>query len=172
MGVRGRDGDEPRGGAAPTARAAGRHPADRPRGGRPPDLRDDDWAAERATIRLDPLRFTPEALRGLDAFSHVEVLYRFDRVDPAGVHTGARRPRGNPAGPEAGIFAQRAEDRPNRLGTSVCRLLAVRGLDVDVEGLDAVDGTPVLDLKPCIRGFRRAGRSRARMGHRLHRGYW
>jgi tRNA (adenine37-N6)-methyltransferase len=111
-------------------------------------------AGGRATIRLDPLRFTPEALRGLDAFSHVEVLYRFVRVDPAGVHIGARRPRGNPAWPEVGIFAQRAEDRPNRLGTSVCRLVAVRGLDVDVEGLDAVDGTPVLDLKPCIRGPR------------------
>ena len=114
------------------------------------DVRDDDRAAERATIRLDPLRFTPDALRDLDAFSHVEVLFR---VDPPGVHTGARRPRGNNARPEVGIFAQRAKDRPNRLWTSVCRLVAVRGLDVDVEGLDAVDGTPVLDLKPCMRGL-------------------
>jgi tRNA (Thr-GGU) A37 N-methylase len=111
-------------------------------------------AGGRATIRLDPLRFTPEALRGLDAFSHVEVLLRFDRVEPVDVHTGARRPRGNPAWPEVGIFARRPEDRPNRLGTSVCRLLAVRGLDVDVGGLDAADGTPVLDLKPCMRGCR------------------
>ena len=78
----------------------GIRPIGRVAGGRA-DVRDDDWAAERATIRLDPLRFTPDSLRGLDAFSHVEVLYRFDRVDPAAVHTGARRPRGNRRGPRS-----------------------------------------------------------------------
>lgn len=150
----------------------GIRPIGRVAGGRA-DVRDDDWAAERATIRLDPLRFTPEALRGLDAFSHVEVLYRFDRVDPAAVHTGARRPRGNQAWPEVGIFAQRAKDRPNRLGTSVCRLVAVRGLDVDVEGLDAVDGSPVLDLKPCMRGFLPRGEvAEPAWAGELMRGYW
>jgi tRNA (adenine37-N6)-methyltransferase len=52
-----------------------------------------------------------------------------------------------------GIFAQRAKDRPNRIGVSVCRLVRVDGLDVHVGGLDAVDGTPVLDLKPVMAGF-------------------
>jgi tRNA (adenine37-N6)-methyltransferase len=103
----------------------------------------------------------------------VEVLFRFDRVDPVGVHTRARRPRGNPAWPEVGIFAQRAKDRPNRLGTSICRLVAVRGLDVDVEGLDAVDGTPVLDLKPCMRGFLPRGEvAEPAWASDLMRGYW
>ena len=92
-------------------------------------------------------------MRGLDEFSHLEVVYLFHRVDPAGVHTRARRPRGNPAWPAVGIFAQRAKDRPNRLGISVCELLEVRGTRLDVRGLDAVDGTPVLDLKPYLAEF-------------------
>jgi tRNA (adenine37-N6)-methyltransferase len=117
------------------------------------EVRDDDWGAERAVIRLDAAQFGPEALAGLDAFSHLEVVYLFDRVDPGAVERGARHPRGNPDWPRVGIFAQRAKDRPNRLGVSRCRLLGVDGLDVAVAGLDAVDGTPVLDIKPYMNEF-------------------
>jgi len=117
------------------------------------EVRDDDWAAERAVLRLDGERFGAEALAGLDAFSHLEVVYLFDRVDPERVERGARHPRGNPEWPRVGIFAQRAKDRPNRLGVSRCRLLAVDGLDVAVAGLDAVAGTPVLDIKPYMNEF-------------------
>jgi len=113
---------------------------------------DDGWDAVDASIVLSP-PFGPEALAGLDQFSHLEVVYLFDRVDPAAVHTGSRRPRANPAWPEVGIFAQRAKDRPNRLGTTVCRLVAVRGVRIEVGGLDAIDGTPVLDLKPYLEEF-------------------
>lgn len=113
---------------------------------------DDDWGPVEATIALDE-RFGPDALRGLDAFSHVEVVFVFHRVDEDVVHTGARRPRGNPDWPEVGIFAQRGKDRPNRIGVSVCSLVAVSGTTVTVRGLDAIDGTPVLDLKPYLRQF-------------------
>jgi tRNA (Thr-GGU) A37 N-methylase len=51
------------------------------------------------------------------------------------------------------MFAQRARMRPNRLGVSTCRLRAVDGLDLHVQGLDAVDGSPVLDVKPFMREF-------------------
>src|SRR3989442_1372582 len=88
---------------------------------------DDDWESVEAIVRFDE-RFEPEALEGLDEFSHVELVYVFDRVDPADVDMGARHPRGNPDWPRVGIFAQRAKDRPNRLGVSVCRLLRVHGL--------------------------------------------
>jgi PhnB protein len=104
---------------------------------------DDDWDAIDATITLDPARFTAEALRGLDEFSHVEVVYLLDRVDPGRVTTLARRPRDNPDWPEVGIFAQRAKGRPNRIAVSVARLLAVDGLRLTVRSLDAIDGTPV-----------------------------
>jgi tRNA (adenine37-N6)-methyltransferase len=117
------------------------------------EVRDDDWGPVTATIRIDGAQFGPEAIAGLDAFSHLEVVYLFDRVDPAGIERGARHPRGNHDWPRVGIFAQRAKDRPNRLGVSRCRLVAVEGLDLHVEGLDAIDGTPVLDIKPYMSEF-------------------
>lgn len=121
------------------------------RGGRiEPD--DDDWGGVEAEIVLDD-RFGPEALQGLDAFSHAWVIFVFDRIDPAKVNTGARRPRGNPAWPEVGIFAQRGSPRPNRLGLTSVEVLGVEGRVLKVRGLDAIDGTPVLDIKPHMAGF-------------------
>lgn len=117
------------------------------------ELTDDDWGPVASVIRLDGQRFTPEALLGLDSFSHLEVVFRFHRVEPEKIQTGARHPRNNPDWPLTGIFAQRGKNRPNRLGVSRCRLLRVDGLEVHVEGLDAVDGTPVLDIKPYMTQF-------------------
>ncbi len=62
-------------------------------------------------------------------------------------------PRGNPEWPAVGIFAQRAKNRPNRLGVSTCELVGVDGCTLDVRGLDAIDGTPVLDVKPYLAEF-------------------
>jgi tRNA (adenine37-N6)-methyltransferase len=133
---------------------------------------DDDWDAVEAVVRLDD-RFDPEALAGLEEFSHVEVVYVFDRVDPVGVETGARHPRGNLDWPRVGIFAQRAKDRPNRIGIGVGRLLGVDGRDLRVAGLDAVDGTPVLDIKPVMAEFLPRGELRQPAWSReLMAGYW
>jgi tRNA (Thr-GGU) A37 N-methylase len=74
-------------------------------------------------------------------------------VDAASVTTGARRPRDDPGWPEVGIFAQRGKGRPNRLGSSTCELVGVDGTQLRVRGLDAIDGTPVLDIKPYLREF-------------------
>ncbi|MFD9818780.1 SAM-dependent methyltransferase [Streptomyces violascens] len=117
------------------------------------EVADDHWDRETAVIRLDAEQFGPEALYGLADFSHLEVVFHFDRVAPEKIESGARRPRGNPVWPLVGIFAQRGKNRPNRLGVSRCRVLAVEGLEVRVAGLDAVDGTPVLDLKPHMAEF-------------------
>ena len=114
---------------------------------------DDDWDAVSAEIMLDADRFDASALAGLDAFSHVDVVYLFDQVDEADIVPGARHPRGNPNWPAVGIFAQRAKMRPNRIGVTSCRLIGIDGLTIRVEGLDAIDGTPVLDLKPVMREF-------------------
>ena len=113
---------------------------------------DDFWGGTTATIELVE-SYSADALAGLDAFSHVEVIYVFDRVPPSAVVTGARHPRDNPAWPKVGIFAQRGKNRPNRLGVSVARVLAVEGRVLRVGELDAIDGTPVLDLKPVMREF-------------------
>ncbi|WP_330458938.1 SAM-dependent methyltransferase [Streptomyces sp. NBC_00820] len=117
------------------------------------EVRDDDWGQVSAVIRLDGTQYEPDALAGLDSFSHLEVVYHFDRVPVAKIESGARHPRGNTEWPLVGIFAQRGKNRPNRIGVSRCRLVKVEGLDIHVEGLDAVDGTPVLDIKPYMSEF-------------------
>ncbi|HEV2363820.1 MAG TPA: SAM-dependent methyltransferase [Caulobacteraceae bacterium] len=114
---------------------------------------DDDWGRVCATIALDPTKFGPAALAGLAEFSHAEIVFVFDRVPEEEIELGARRPRGRPDWPLVGIFAQRGRARPNRLGVSVCNIVGVDGLDLTVQGLDAVDGTPVVDIKPVLSGF-------------------
>jgi tRNA (Thr-GGU) A37 N-methylase len=122
------------------------------RGGRTEAI-DDDWAASRVRIQLDPARFTADSLLGLADFSHAEVIFVFDQVTDEEITTTARHPRGRTDWPRVGIFAQRGKNRPNRLGVTVCDIVAVDGLDLVVEGLDAIDGTPVVDIKPVMRGF-------------------
>jgi tRNA (adenine37-N6)-methyltransferase len=117
------------------------------------DAIDDEWGGVEAVIRLDGTRFAADAVAGLADFSHLVVVFQFHLVDEAAVQTGARRPRGNPDWPEVGMFAQRAKMRPNRLGVSTCALVQIGGLDLHVRGLDAVDGSPVLDVKPYMREF-------------------
>ncbi|MCQ8240010.1 SAM-dependent methyltransferase [Rhizosaccharibacter radicis] len=122
------------------------------RGGRT-GMEDDGWGANRVRIELDAARFTAAALTGLDGFSHAGILFLFHAVRQETVFAEERRPRGNPEWPRVGIFAQRNKDRPNRLGATICRIVAVEGTVLIVEGLDAIDGTPVLDIKPVMRGF-------------------
>ena len=142
------------------------------RGGRAEAI-DDDWGPSRARIELDPARFGPEALFGLADFSHAEIIFLFDRVGPDEISIGARRPRGNPDWPLVGIFAQRGKGRPNRLGVTVCRVMAVNGLTLEVEGLDAIDGTPVIDIKPVLTGFLPRGEIREpAWAPELMEGYW
>lgn len=101
------------------------------------------------------------------------MLYQFHQVDPAEVVTGARHPRNNPAWPSVGIFAQRARSRPNRLGTTICRIVRVAGKQLIVADLDAIDGTPVLDLKPVMREFLpREPLRQPWWSHELMREYW
>jgi tRNA-Thr(GGU) m(6)t(6)A37 methyltransferase TsaA len=135
---------------------------------------DDDWDRVDSVIQLDLALLGDDAAAGLRSFSHLEVVYVFDRVDPDGVERGSRHPRGNTDWPSVGILAQRAKNRPNRIGVTVCELMAVRpGGVIEVRGLDAIDGTPVLDIKPYMTEFGPRGDviqpdwSRELMG-----GYW
>lgn len=102
---------------------------------------------------LDGSQFSGEALIGLKDFSHVEVIFCMHGVDPENVVVGARHPRRRADWPKVGVFAQRVKNRPNRIGVSVCRVVRVEGLEVELESLDAIDGTPVLDLKPWMNEF-------------------
>lgn len=117
-----------------------------------PHAEDDFWGGEEATIVLAP-GFSAEALQGLSDFSHAEILFFFHQVDPAKVVAGARHPRNNTTWPAVGIFAQRGKNRPNRIGSTVCRVRRCEGTTLVVAELDAVDGTPVLDIKPVMAEF-------------------
>lgn len=122
------------------------------RGGRA-EVIDDDWGKNHSVIALDSTRFGPDAFAGLTEFSHAEIIFLFDQVKPEKIETGARHPRNRDDWPLTGIFAQRGKNRPNRLGVTVCRILSVDGVRLHVEGLDAIDGTPVIDIKPVMREF-------------------
>lgn len=133
---------------------------------------DDDWGDTEAGIVLDA-RFEEDALAGLESFSHVEVIFVFDQVDPAKIVSGARHPRGERAWPAVGIFAQRGKNRPNRLGSTICRIVRREGRRLVVAELDAIDGTPVVDLKPVMQEFlpRETVRQPA-WSSELMRAYW
>jgi tRNA (adenine37-N6)-methyltransferase len=76
-----------------------------------------------------------------------------EQIPAESVEKGARHPRGRTDWPKMGIFAQRSKDRPNRIGINICKLLFVKGLEIRASELDAVDDTPVLDVKPYLKGF-------------------
>jgi len=117
-----------------------------------PHAEDDFWGNEEACIALVDA-YAPESVAGLEEFSHVEVLFLFHEVEPGKIVTGARHPRNNSDWPAVGIFAQRGKNRPNRIGSTVCKVLRCEGTRIYVAELDAIDGTPVLDIKPVISEF-------------------
>lgn len=123
------------------------------------DLSDDFWGKVDAEIVLDEA-FSEEAFYGLADFSHVEILFLMDRVDPAKVELGARHPRERTDWPLVGIFAQRGKARPNRIGLTRATIMKVEGRVLTVCGLDAIDGTPVLDVKPWMHEFAPIGATR------------
>jgi tRNA (Thr-GGU) A37 N-methylase len=121
------------------------------RGGRS-SLRDDFWGDVTASIELRP-EIPSESLIGLGAFSHVEVIFVFDRDAADQPIEWIRRPRGDSRWPIVGVFAQRGRRRPNRLGATIVRVIGLRNRGIDIIGLDALEGTPVLDIKPVIAQF-------------------
>lgn len=115
--------------------------------------REDYWGDIVSEIRLDETKFTSDALEGLAEFSHVEVFFSLNGVSEDSVVSGRRHPRSNPNWPQVGIFAQRGKARPNRIAATICRLLSIEALTLKVRGLDAFDGSPVLDIKPVFAEF-------------------
>jgi len=114
---------------------------------------DDNWGEVESAIVLDAA--LADGLRGIEAFSHALVLFFMHEAtfDPA--TDLVRRPRGRADMPETGIFAQRAKHRPNPIGVTAVRIAGRDGNVVRVCGLDAIDGTPVLDIKPYVPAFDR-----------------
>lgn len=112
---------------------------------------DDNWEEIIAEIELAE-NIPTEAFENISDFSHLEIIYFFDKVKSEDiVYSG--RPRGNPNYPLVGIFGQRKKDRPNTLGLCTVELLEHNGRKIKVKYLDAIDGTPVVDIKPVFSEF-------------------
>ena len=107
---------------------------------------DKDWGKVTSEIHIDE-EFAG-GLNGIDSFSHIIVIFEMHQSSWDPKNDLVRRPQGRVDMPLVGIFAQRAKHRPNPIGITSVRLLGVKGNILRVQGLDAIDGTPVLDIKP------------------------
>jgi tRNA-Thr(GGU) m(6)t(6)A37 methyltransferase TsaA len=136
------------------------------------EVEDDYWGSVVSEIVMEPA-FGEESIRGLELFSHAEVTFHFHGVSAGKIVTGARHPRNNPNWPEVGIFAQRGKNRPNRLGLATVRILGRERATLRVRDLDAIDGTPIVDLKPVLREFLPRGEvEQPAWATELMRDYW
>jgi tRNA-Thr(GGU) m(6)t(6)A37 methyltransferase TsaA len=94
-----------------------------------------------------------DALLGLDGFSHIVVLFWFDQNDTAEKRRVLQvHPRKDPHNPLTGVFATHSPQRPNLIGLTVCKIISIHGGSIELEDIDALDGTPVMDLKCYIPG--------------------
>jgi tRNA-Thr(GGU) m(6)t(6)A37 methyltransferase TsaA len=132
---------------------------------------DDNWGGVVSRIRLT--KPWGRGLKGLEEFSHLVIIFHMHKAVHNPKTDLVRRPRGRADMPEVGIFAQRAKHRPNPVGITAVKLLGIRGATLTVQGLDAIDGSPVLDIKPYVPEFDRvAGPKVPRWMKRLLKGYF
>ncbi len=104
------------------------------------------WGQVTAEIVINPE--LADGLKGIEDWSHVIVIFVMHEVDFNPEQHLVHRPAGREDMPEVGVFAQRSRSRPNRIGITAVRVTGVEGNVLKVKGLDAIDGTPVLDIKP------------------------
>lgn len=113
-----------------------------------PRPRPHGWERVHSRLELDPAHATKA--EGLERYSHVIVVCYLDLA--ASAPTQPERLR-LPSGREVGVLATRSQLRPNHLSVTVCRLLGRAGSVLEVVGLDTIDGTPVLDIKPYLPAY-------------------
>ena len=115
-------------------------------------IEDDNWGSVISTIELTE-NMSESSLEGINEFSHLEIIFFFDKVVDDNIQFEARHPRNNKEYPKVGIFAQRGKNRPNKLGVTTVELLESNNKKLIVKGLDAIDGTPIIDIKPVMKEF-------------------
>ncbi|MCB0728374.1 MAG: SAM-dependent methyltransferase [Ignavibacteriae bacterium] len=116
------------------------------------EAEDDYWGDIISEIIINK-KISEKSLIGIEEFSHLEIIFYFHLADPSEISISSSHPRGIKEFPEVGIFSQRRKARPNLLGTTIVKLLKVEKNILTVEGLDAINGTPVIDIKPVFREF-------------------
>src|SRR6478672_12292299 len=99
---------------------------------------DDHWSSIISEITLAD-QMPEESLKGIEEYSHLEIIFLFDRVSMNDIILTAEHPRENISYPRIGIFAQRKKNRPNRLGATIVELIKKEGKTISVRNLDAID---------------------------------
>ncbi len=116
-------------------------------------IADDNWGEVVSEIKIDSDILEESCLGDLEKFSLVNVIFYMHKVRNEKICTGSRHPRNNQILPKVGILAQRAKSRVNKIGLTICAVEKVDKYSLFVKGLDAINGTPVLDIKPVMRQF-------------------
>jgi tRNA (Thr-GGU) A37 N-methylase len=124
------------------------------------EIEDDNWGFVESSIVIDSKAFSSDATKGLESFFHLEVVFYMNQVDDNKIVTNARHPRNNKKWPKIGILAQRGKNRMNKIGITRCKILSVDKFTIRVLGLDAIDNSPVLDIKPWVKEFAPQGKVR------------
>jgi tRNA-Thr(GGU) m(6)t(6)A37 methyltransferase TsaA len=131
---------------------------------------DTNWSSIKSRIELTT-EFDSDSLEGIELFSHLEILFYFDKSEKE--FKGSEHPRGNTKYPKVGIFAQRKKDRPNHIGATIVNLIKKEGNSLIVENLDAIHGTPILDIKPVFNEYLPKGElSQPSWTKELMENYW
>lgn len=115
-------------------------------------VEDDNWGGLISEIIISD-KISDQSIKGIEEFSHLEIIFYFHLVDLSTIEISSSHPREYAKFPKVGIFSQRKKARPNLLGTTIVKLLKAEKRKLTVEGLDAVNDTPVIDIKPVIKEF-------------------
>ena len=110
------------------------------------EKKDISWGEDTSVIILNDEYIS--GLKGLEDFSHCIIIFYLDKANYEKEKHLQRRPQNRSDMPLVGIFSQRGKDRPNKIGMTAVEIVSVSDSELVVKGLDAVDGTPVLDIKP------------------------
>lgn len=116
------------------------------------ELIDDNWGEVISEIELSE-DLIEESFEGITGFSHLAIIFYMDKVMNEKAVAQYRHPRNNLDLPKLGTYAQRNKNRPNKLGLTTVELLERKGRSIFVKGLDAIHGTPILDIKPIMKEF-------------------
>ena len=136
------------------------------------EVEDDYWGEVTSKIVLDD-SLPEEAFNEIESFSHLEIIFYFHQVQKNKIVTGARHPRNDTSLPKVGIFAQRGKNRPNQLGLTTVKVIERKGRELIVSGLDCINETPILDIKPVMQEFLpKDPISQPEWTHEIMKNYW
>jgi len=134
------------------------------------DIKDWNWGEVQSKIVID--KSLAPGLKGLDNFSHIIVIFYMHKATVNLEKDLVRRPKGCADMPFLGIFAQRAKHRPNPIGITTVPIISVQENVIAVKRLDAIDGTPILDIKPYFPIFDRVDAKTPKWVDELMKGYF